>query len=87
MGQRILQQRHPPVGQIAQQRDLAVGAFQLHHRYVALAGGHQQLIIDAVIRSQPQLLRLGGLQDHRHLPQRLAVEQPDRQAQLAGSRL
>ncbi len=27
---------------------------------------------------QPQLLRLGGLQDHRHLPQRLAVEQPDR---------
>ncbi len=29
----------------------------------------------------------GGLQDHRHLPQRLAVEQPDRQAQLAGSRL
>ena len=46
-----------PVGQIAQQRDLAVGAFQLHHRYVALAGGHQQLIIDAVIRSQPQFLR------------------------------
>ena len=87
MGQRIFQQRHSAIGQVAQQRDLAVGAFQLHHRYVALAGCHQQLIIDTVIRPQPQLLRLGGLQNHRHLPQRLAVEQLDRQAQLAGSRL